>query len=85
MLGWRQIQDLADALFVLRDAVVLTEKAADEIISLWEKLPVGFKQSRVLYPPRHKEDTAHTGRFMQKKPVHSHTQTITPGLVSLRR
>ena len=42
MLGWRQIKDLADALFVLRDAVVLTEKAADEIISLWEKLPVGF-------------------------------------------
>lgn len=76
------MQDLANALFALRDTAALTKLAVNEIIRLWEELPPAFQQSRVLYPPRYKDDSAHTGRFMQKKP---HTQTITQGTVSLRR
>ncbi len=87
MLGWEQIQDLANALFALRDSKVLTESCVDKLIELWNKLPSAFKEAKVLYPPRYRDNTKHTGRFMQKKPANGsvHTQTITPGTVSLRR
>lgn len=86
MLGWSQVQGLANELFALSDATVLTKTAVDKIITLWEKLPAAFQQSRVLYPPRYRDDKAHTGRFMQRKTtVATHTETITPGIVSLKR
>ena len=69
----------------MKDATVITESIADRIVALGEKLPTAFQQSRVLYPPRYKKHAEHTGRFMQTKPPTTHTQTITPGLVSLRR
>ncbi|KAJ7357856.1 hypothetical protein OS493_022674 [Desmophyllum pertusum] len=87
ILGWQQIQGLADALFALRDSTVLTESCVDNLIELWNKLPTAFKEAKVLYPPRYRDDVQHTGRFMQKKPGSAsvYSQTITPGAVSLRR
>lgn len=85
MLGWEEIQNLAEALFQQRDSIVLTESCVDKLIDLWNKLPTAFKECKVSYPARYRANTKHTGRFMQKKPAAVHSQTITPGTVSLRR
>ncbi|CAB3994605.1 Hypothetical predicted protein [Paramuricea clavata] len=83
--GWAAIKNLASSLFHLKDKSVLTGAEANNIISLWEKLPEGLKSSKVAYPPRYRPDSTHTGRFKQTKPPSPYTQTVTPGLVSLRR
>ena len=82
VLGWQQIQELAEALFSLRNVPAISEVAVDYIVKLWGRLPASLKQSRVCYPPRYRGDKEHSGRFMQKK---AKTQTITQGVVSLRR
>lgn len=73
----------SSALFHLRKVSTITDKTAEKIISLWKKLPQGLREAKVNYNPRYRPDVAQRGRFQQKKP--SHTQTITPGIVSLRR
>lgn len=83
LLGWTEIQNLAEALFKLRNANVLTELQVDSIINYWDKLPEGFRHSRVLYPSRFRKDSDHTGRFMRKKP--GHKQTVSVDTVSLKR
>jgi len=39
MLGWKDIQELAHELFLLKDATIITEATANKIVALWEKLP----------------------------------------------
>ena len=84
MIGWQAIADLAEALFEIRKLSALNENRVRLLITLWNKLPEHLKNSKVDYPPRYRQDSAQTGRFMQKKTA-SKSQTVTPGLVSLRR
>ena len=85
ILGWEQIQQLANALFDLRDCTALTEAQVIHLIRVWRLLPTALKEAKVMYPPRYRSDNKHCGRFMQKKASATHTQTVTPGTVSLRR
>lgn len=75
------ITNLATALFELRNVSVLSAQAED---SEKEGIARMNKNTKVDYVPRCKADSAQTGRFMHKKSP-SKTQTVTPGIVSLRR
>lgn len=44
MLGWEEIQNLADALFQQRDSIDLIESCVDKRIDLWNKLPTAFQR-----------------------------------------
>ena len=85
ILGWEQIQQLANALFDLRDCTALTEAQVIHLIRVWSLLPTALKEAKVMYPPRYRSDNKHWGRFMQKKTSATHMQTVMPGTVSLKK
>ncbi|MEQ2223538.1 hypothetical protein ILYODFUR_037756, partial [Ilyodon furcidens] len=76
--GWDKVQDLAEYLMSLRQALYLDEQQVTEVIRLWTALPDGDKR-RINYQPRHQPKPAH-GRFKAPK-----NTGVTPGVESVKR
>ncbi|KAM4557414.1 uncharacterized protein V3H82_017172 [Fundulus diaphanus] len=76
--GWDKVQDLAEYLVSLRQALYLDEQQVTEVIRLWTALPEGDKR-RIHYQPRHQPKLAH-GRFKAPK-----NTGVTPGVDSVKR
>ncbi|KAM4595825.1 uncharacterized protein V3H82_003224 [Fundulus diaphanus] len=76
--GWDKVQDLAEYLVSLRQALYLDEQQVTEVIRLWTALPEGDKR-RINYQPRHQPKLAH-GRFKAPK-----NTGVTPGVDSVKR
>ncbi|KAK5612407.1 hypothetical protein CRENBAI_007033 [Crenichthys baileyi] len=76
--GWDKVQDLAEYLMSLRQALYLDEQQVTEVIRLWTALPDGDKR-RINYQPRHQPKLAH-GRFKAPK-----NTGVTPGVESVKR
>ncbi|KAK7149375.1 hypothetical protein R3I94_008883 [Phoxinus phoxinus] len=76
--GWDKVQDLAEYLMSLRQALYLDEQQVTEVIRLWTALPDGDKR-RIHYQPRHQPKLTH-GRFKAPK-----NTGVTPGVESVKR
>ncbi|XP_051792903.1 uncharacterized protein LOC127530328 isoform X1 [Acanthochromis polyacanthus] len=76
--GWDKVQNLAEYLVSIRQALYLDEQQVTEVIRLWSALPDGDKR-RIQYQPRHQPKLAH-GRF--KAPMNT---GVTPGVDSVKR
>ena len=76
--GWDKVQDLAEYLVSLRQALYLDEQQVTEVIRLWTALPDGDKR-RIHYQPRHQPKLTH-GRFKAPK-----NTGVTPGVESVKR
>ncbi|MEQ2213655.1 hypothetical protein XENOCAPTIV_018630 [Xenoophorus captivus] len=76
--GWDKVQDLAEYLMSLRQALYLDEQQVTEVIRLWTALPDGDKR-RINYQPRHQPKLAH-GHFKAPKNI-----GVTPGVESVKR
>uniref|UniRef100_A0AAV2MR41 DUF6729 domain-containing protein n=1 Tax=Knipowitschia caucasica TaxID=637954 RepID=A0AAV2MR41_KNICA len=76
--GWDKVQDLAEYLVSLRQALYLDEQQVTEVIRLWTALPDGDKR-RIHYQPRHQPKLTH-GRFKPPK-----NTGVTPGVDSVKR
>ncbi|XP_056120631.1 uncharacterized protein LOC130097715 [Rhinichthys klamathensis goyatoka] len=77
--GFDRVVDLASYLVELREKPCVSDREANDIVRLWDRLPDSDKK-RVSYPPRHK-DRLLQGRF---KATHSKTSTCH-GKESLKR
>ncbi|XP_039511922.1 uncharacterized protein LOC120467178 [Pimephales promelas] len=76
--GWDKVQDLAEYLVSLRQALYLDEQQVTEVIRLWTALPDGDKR-KIHYQPRHQPKLTH-GRFKAPK-----NTGVTPGVDSVKR
>uniref|UniRef100_A0AAV2JFC2 Uncharacterized protein n=1 Tax=Knipowitschia caucasica TaxID=637954 RepID=A0AAV2JFC2_KNICA len=76
--GWDKVQDLAEYLVSLRQALYLDEQQVTEVIRLWTALPDGDKR-KIHYQPRHQPKLTH-GRFKPPK-----NTGVTPGVDSVKR
>ncbi|KAK7940034.1 hypothetical protein WMY93_003360 [Mugilogobius chulae] len=71
--GFKEVQDLADYLFKMKDhSLALTNEEASEIIALWSHLQ-DYDKKRTVYPPRYQE-TLSKGRFRATK------KNVAPGV-----
>ncbi|MEQ2288032.1 hypothetical protein AMECASPLE_018805 [Ameca splendens] len=78
ILGWDKVQDLAEYLVYLRQALYLDEQQVTEVIHLWTALPDGDKR-RINYQSRHQPKLAHS---RVKAPKNTR---VTPGVESVKR
>ncbi|CAM4568632.1 unnamed protein product [Leuciscus chuanchicus] len=76
--GWDKVQDLAEYLVSLRQALYLDEQQVTEVIRLWTALPDGDKR-KIHYQSRHQPKLTH-GRFKAPK-----NTGVTPGVDSVKR
>ncbi|XP_070403353.1 uncharacterized protein [Nothobranchius furzeri] len=76
--GFRAVQDLAEALFNLREhSLALTLEESNNIVALWKRLSEHDKE-RTVFSPRH-QTTLNKGRFRATKKI------VAPGVESTKR
>lgn len=76
--GFGAVQDLAEALFSLREhSLALSLEESNNIVVLWQRL-ADYDKQRTAYPQRH-QDTLSKGRFRATKRI------VAPGVESTKR